>query len=253
MSIALLELAADALGPLLDEVMFLGGASVELWITDPAAPAPRPTKDVDVVVEVTSLLGYEKFSERMRARGFVEDIESGVICRWRHAGNALILDAMPASATILGFSNRWQVAALAHGVKRRLPSGIEIRAITPPYLLATKLEAFASRGRSDLLASHDFEDAIALIDGREEIVEETRRAPRDVRAFLASELATLRAHRRFRDGVAGALPPDAASQARAEAIVLPRLLQIEANASGPPSVDPARLRADIDELLDSSL
>jgi len=48
MSIELLERAADALEPLLSDVVFLGGASIVLWITDPAAPAPRPTKDVDV-------------------------------------------------------------------------------------------------------------------------------------------------------------------------------------------------------------
>ena len=53
MSVELLELAAAALGELLDEVVFVGGATVGLWITDPAAPAPRPTKDVDVIVEVS--------------------------------------------------------------------------------------------------------------------------------------------------------------------------------------------------------
>ncbi|HVE68315.1 MAG TPA: hypothetical protein VNB64_07020 [Solirubrobacteraceae bacterium] len=42
MSIDLLELAADALGPLLDEVVFVGGATVTLWITDPGAPPVRP-------------------------------------------------------------------------------------------------------------------------------------------------------------------------------------------------------------------
>jgi UDP-glucose 4-epimerase len=37
----------------------------------------------------------------------------------------------------------------------------------PAYLLATKLEAFRSRGKDDLYGSRDFEDIIALIDGRE--------------------------------------------------------------------------------------
>jgi hypothetical protein len=69
MSVELLERAATALGPLVDEVVFVGGATIVLWITDPAAPPPRPTVDVDVVVEVTSRLGYERFGERMRGRG----------------------------------------------------------------------------------------------------------------------------------------------------------------------------------------
>ena len=66
MTIALLERAAVALGPLVAEVAFLGGATVELWITDPGAPAPRPTKDVDVVVEITTRAGFDEFQGRLR-------------------------------------------------------------------------------------------------------------------------------------------------------------------------------------------
>jgi hypothetical protein len=54
MSVELLERAAETLEPVLSDVVFLGGASIVLWVTDPAAPAPRSTNDVDVVVEVTS-------------------------------------------------------------------------------------------------------------------------------------------------------------------------------------------------------
>jgi hypothetical protein len=39
-------------------VAFLGGAAIALWITDPAAPAVRATDDVDVIVEVGSLIDY---------------------------------------------------------------------------------------------------------------------------------------------------------------------------------------------------
>ena len=54
MSIDLLELGASVLGDLVDEVVFVGGATVTLWITDPTAPPRRPTKDVDVIVEVAA-------------------------------------------------------------------------------------------------------------------------------------------------------------------------------------------------------
>jgi hypothetical protein len=37
-SLELLERAARALEPVLSDVVFLGGASIVLWITDPAAP-----------------------------------------------------------------------------------------------------------------------------------------------------------------------------------------------------------------------
>ncbi len=247
MSLALLELAVDALGPLVDDAMFLGGASLALWISDPAAPPPRPTKDVDVVVEIASLLEYERFSVRMRERGFAEDIQSGVICRWRHKTFDLLLDAMPSNPRILGFSNRWQAAALPHAAWRRLPSGARLRSITPPFLLATKLEAFGNRGRGDMLGSRDFADIVALVDGRGELPAEIAEAPYEIMAYLAEQVTLLLALPRIADGIAGGLRPDDASQARAGLVVLPRLRRI---ATG---TEHDRLRRDLDELLDSSL
>jgi hypothetical protein len=223
MSVELLELAAGALDDLLDEVVFVGGATLTLWITDPAAPPPRPTKDVDVIVEVTTRGSFYTFEERLRKRGFKEDQESGVICRWQHRDSGLILDAMPANASILGFENRWQEEALPFAAERELPSGAWIRAVPPPYLLATKLEAFNGRGRGDFLGSADFADIVGLVDGRETLVAEVQTAEPELRRYVSEELRRLRSHARFLDGVYGALPPDRASQARADQIVLPRL------------------------------
>jgi hypothetical protein len=39
-----------------DSFVFVGGAVVDLLITDPAAPYARSTKDVDVIVEAASRL-----------------------------------------------------------------------------------------------------------------------------------------------------------------------------------------------------
>jgi len=225
MSIELLELAADALGPLLDEVVFVGGATVTLWITDPGAPPVRPTKDVDVVVEAATRGAFHDFEARLRNRRFSEDHDDGVICRWRHPGG-LILDAMPSEPGILGFDNRWQGAAIPHAIARELPSEATIRAVSPPYLLATKLEAFKGRGKRDFLGSRDFGDIIALIDGREELVDEVAQAPADVRDYIAAELRDLLAEPRFSDGLFGALRPDAGSQARADSFVMPRLTSL---------------------------
>jgi predicted nucleotidyltransferase len=225
-SIELLERAASALGPLCEEVVFLGGACIELWITDLGAPTPRPTRDVDVVVDITTRLGYERFSERMRAQGFSEDSSSAVICRWRHERRGLLLDAMPVNPHILALGSHWAAAAVRDAAERSLPSGALIRAASPPYLLATKLEAFADRGSSDPLASRDFEDVITLLDNRAEIVQEIRSAPGELRTYLARELRELERIRDFLTIVAAMLRPDRASQARLEAVVLPRLREI---------------------------
>lgn len=224
MTIDLLERGAAALGDLVDQVAFVGGATIVLWITDPGAPAPRPTKDVDVVIEVTTPNAFHDFQARLRARGFREDIDSGVICRWRYnEGGDLILDAMPSAGQLLGFENPWQTAAMPHAALHTLPSGAKIRAITPPYVVATKLAAFVGRGRGDHLGSRDLEDIIVLIDGRAELIAEVAEADNGVRAFIATEVADLLSQARFVDAIFAFLRADIASQARAETVVLPRL------------------------------
>jgi hypothetical protein len=181
-----------------------------------------------VIVEVTSRGRFYEFEDRLREHGFREDAESGVSCRWRH--DELILDAMPTDASILGFSNRWQAKAVPHAVDRVLPSGAQIAAVSAPFLVATKLEAFAGRGRDDYMGSRDFADIVSLLDGRAELVGEVQAGPAELREHLAIEFARHQAHRRFLDGVYAGLLGDDASQARAELIVLPRIEAIIAAA-----------------------
>lgn len=222
MNIELLELAESALGVLVDDVMFVGGATIGLWISDPGAPPIRPTDDVDVVVEVATRSDFYDFEAKLRAAGFREDQESRVICRWRHR-TGLILDAMPSRPEILGFDNEWQAAALPHAVWVHLPSGARIRVAPPVYLLAMKLEAFKGRGNGDFLASRDFSDIIALIDGRPELVAEVGNAPAEVRTFIARELRDILPKPRLMDGLAGTMRGDAASQERVDLAILPAM------------------------------
>jgi hypothetical protein len=229
MTIELLELAHGALGKLVDEVVFVGGATVALWITDPAAPPVRVTEDVDVIVEVTTRSAYYSFEERLREAGFRE--EQHVICRWLHRDSDLVLDAMPADASILGFENRWQREALPHAVGVELPSGAHIRAVPPTYLLATKLEAFAGRGEGDVLASQDFADIVALINGRAELVGEVGDAPRELREYVGGQLGALMGGGRLLDGVYAQLRGDEASQRRAEEVVMVRVEDLIAACS----------------------
>ncbi len=224
MSVALLELGAAALGDLAQEVVFVGGATITLWITDPAAPPPRATKDVDVIVEVATRTDYYAFEERLRGAGFCDDEET--ICRWRHPESDLILDTMPTEAAILGFENRWQREAFPHADTVELPSGARIGAVSPPYLLATKLEAYLGRGNGDLLGSRDFADIVALLDGRAELLEEIEASPEALRRYVGETLGSLLEEDRILDGIQAQLPPDAASQERGEDVVLPQLRQI---------------------------
>jgi hypothetical protein len=225
-NIELLELAAARLGHLRESVVFVGGATVELWITDPTAPEFRPTDDIDVIVEVSGRTAYLRVEEELQRLGFRHDQEGGVICRFREPDSGLILDVMPTDARILGFSNEWLGKGFAHAASRTLPSGTEIAVLLPTYLLATKLEAFAGRGRGDFLGSRDFADVIALVDGRAELTSEVADAPADLRAYVASELGRLKRSSSFEIGVAAALKPDPSSQERAERVVIPRISEL---------------------------
>jgi len=62
----MLQSAIDDLGDLADEVMFVGGATVEFWISDDAAPEFRPTDDVDIVVQISTQIEYYQLDERLK-------------------------------------------------------------------------------------------------------------------------------------------------------------------------------------------
>lgn len=57
--------AAKLLKPILGELVFVGGCTTALLITDKAAADVRPTYDVDAIAEITSYVGYAEFSERL--------------------------------------------------------------------------------------------------------------------------------------------------------------------------------------------
>jgi predicted nucleotidyltransferase len=165
-NLAQLVAAATKLEPILDQIAFVGGCVAGLLLTDPAAAPVRPTLDVDAIVAIASYAEFTQWEKRLRELGFRESHAEGApICRWLHGD--LILDLMPTDPSILGFSNRWYGPALENSPRTRIGE-FEIRVITAPYFLATKLEAFHGRGKNNF-RSHDLEDVVTVIDGRSEL------------------------------------------------------------------------------------
>lgn len=214
-NIELLEIMVHHLGNLRDRLVFVGGATTGLLITDPASSIVRVTKDVDVIVEVASLAKYYELHEPLKQRGFREDIELTI--RWRKDG--LVLDVMPTTDVGVGFENRWYPIAVEHAEFRKLPSGVMIKAVSAPSFIATKLEAFHGRGQGDYGASHDIEDVVAVVDGRPELVAEIEQGPSDVRDYIQHEFDDLLADPNFIDSLNWHLLPDTASQARVPEII----------------------------------
>lgn len=221
----LFEAAARLLRPLLQEVVFVGGSTTGLLITDGAAPSVRATDDVDVITEIGTYGQYETLSQRLRSLGLTEDTSDGApMCRWRHQD--LVIDVMPTNPRILGFSNRWYTPAIK-AARAMVVAGLQVQVITPAYFIATKFEAFHDRGSGDVVSSHDLEDIIAVIDGRREIIDDVRQAPVDVRTYIASEIDRLLRSTTFLYALPGFLLPDPASQARLP-ILLERLRALAA-------------------------
>ena len=226
-NLAMIHHVAIRLGDLVESVVFLGGASTTLLITDMAASDVRPTNDVDVIVEITTTAEYHQLAERLRGLGFREDASEGApLCRWLVDG--ILVDVMPTDEATLGFSNRWYREAFEHAALMDV-EGVDIRVVTAPFFLATKIEAFKGRGRSDFMASHDLEDILALVDGRRELLEEVASAPDALRSFLALVFRNLLTNPRFLDALPGHLPGDTASQQRLP-LLMDRLRRISAAA-----------------------
>jgi hypothetical protein len=215
------EMAAAELGPLLDELVLVGGCAVGLLITDPASPPVRPTIDVDVIVEIAPVTAYYGFCEKLKTRGFSESSTDGVICRWSKA--PLVIDVMPIDEKILGFTNSWYTAAIRSAAKHTLRNGLEIRLISAPAFIATKLESFHGRGGGDYL-HHDIEDIVNLINGRESICDEVAAADSDVKAFLMDEFDSLLSDATFVEIITWHLHPT--DQATRLEVVLGRMRTI---------------------------
>ncbi|QNH22258.1 hypothetical protein HEP73_03190 [Xanthomonas sp. GW] len=185
-----LRAIADALGELREQVVFLGGAVVGLLLSDPLAESVRATYDVDAVVDL-DWSRFRRIEERVQTQGFAREMESGVVCRWVHRESGVVFDLMPVDSEVLGFSNRWYAYAVETAQSVELDERLSIRMVTAVAFVATKLEAFATRGKGDFLSSHDLEDVLNVIDGRAELVEELAMAPEDLRRMVANAFAAL--------------------------------------------------------------
>lgn len=188
-NIVRLKSVANALGALKDKVVFIGGATVSLYASRPLAVSVRPTDDVDVAIELVSLNEFYTLQNHLLKLGFKHDVSSPIISRFLLDG--LKVDFMPTDSSILGFSNRWYPAGLRTAITYNLNDEVSISIFTSPYFIASKMEAFKTRGKSDLYWSHDLEDIIFVLDNRDTIEEELMNADSDVKRYLQEEFSIL--------------------------------------------------------------
>lgn len=200
----LLNAVVARLGTFANDFTFLGGCTVGLYITDPAAANVRPTKDVDGIVQALTYAEYVRVEEKIASLGFSR-VEQP-ICRWEIEG--LLIDVLPVKGDFIGFRSKWFAEAVDSAIFREIKSGVTIRLINPVYLIATKLEAFHDRGKQDYLSSHDLEDILTLVNGREELIDEINSSEGTVHQFICSSFKSLLAERYFLESIPGHLNPE---------------------------------------------
>jgi predicted nucleotidyltransferase len=195
----------DDLGPLATRVVFIGGVAAEFLQTRPLLPKPRPTDDVDSVVGVTSSSDYHQFTQDLRKSGFKEDAsEHAHVNRWI-SPNGIRFDVVPIDETKFGYGNKWDSIALKTAIVYELDVETNINMVAGPVFLAMKWNAFEDRGESDWMGSHDVEDILAVIAGRDTIFEEVRAARSEVQGYVADWSRKLLDESAANDIIEGAL------------------------------------------------
>lgn len=191
--------------PLLDRLVFVGGAVVELYFTVPASDRVRPTTDTDCLCEVGSYTEYHRLGDRLRELSFRQSLrDADPPYRWRSGDD--VLDVMPPDPSILGFTNPWYDAALDDTRSTEIADGLAIRVPAPPVLFATKLAAHEDRGADDPMTSTDLEDVVALLANRPVLVDEVKTADRELRDWIVRRIGRFLPSDRATEIVAAFLP-----------------------------------------------
>lgn len=183
---------ATELGGLAAEVVFTGGATISEYVDDVLIEGIRPTKDVDLVVELAARSEYYAFMSRLDELGWGHPQLEGdhPICR-RRTPSGVLVDVMPSGIDVLGFSNPWYASGFGRLIRVPISERVPIRIFPADVLLASKIEAFRGRGRGDWYGSHDLEDIVTVLEGRTTIVGEVAAAPETVRAFVTNWMLEL--------------------------------------------------------------
>jgi predicted nucleotidyltransferase len=172
---------ATALGDLNAEVVYVGGAVISLYIDDISADDVRPTKDLDLMMEILSLGQLEALRENLVKLGFKQTADDSVVCRFRY--DDILVDVMATKPIAWAPGNRWFGLGFNQSFKYNLDD-LSIRLLPLPYFLATKFDAFFDRGNEDVYVSHDFEDIVYLFNHISDIVQKIEKSEKKVKEYL---------------------------------------------------------------------
>ena len=193
---------ALALGPLNKRVVYVGGATVSLYVNDPAAEDVRPTKDLDISLDIATLGELEAVREQLAKKGFSQTAEDNVICRFRYED--IKVDVMSTKAIGWAPANPWFEPGFVHR-ETVMVEDQQVQILPLSYFLASKFNAFCGRGARDPRTSHDFEDIIYIMDNRIDFIEQLRYTPSDVKSYLLQQMQNILHNRAMQEAIYGNL------------------------------------------------
>jgi len=174
---------ALALGDLNEKVVYVGGAVVNIYADDSAAEDVRPTKDVDVFLEIATYGKLTILQEELASKGFYPAIEEEVICRFQYED--ILLDVMSTEAVGWAPTDKWFEPGMKNLVRIKIEE-VTINVLHISYFLATKFNAFHDR-KEEARTSRHFEDIVYVLDNRKNLVSEILNSPDDVKNYLVRE------------------------------------------------------------------
>lgn len=194
---------ANALKEIKSHIAYVGGAVVSIYADDPAADDVRPTKDVDIVVQIVTNKELSELEVDMIKKGFSRDPEQNVICRFKY--DDLLVDVMSTEEIAWAPSNRWFKPGFEKLEEFDLGDNI-IFVLSVSYFLASKFDTYHKRGQGDPRTSHDFEDIVYILDNHMNLVENIINASKDVKTYLQEQFTNILKDSLLQEGVSAHLP-----------------------------------------------
>lgn len=195
----IIKKVARALGELNDEVIYVGGATVSLYINDPAADDVRPTKDIDISLSVATINELEQIREKLISKGFTQSAELDVICRFKL--DDILVDVMNTKAISWAPANPWFKVGFKNLETIKI-DGFVIQIMPLTSFLASKYAAYDERGGDDPRFSHDIEDITYILDNRTDwhhILQTEKN--KKLKLFLVERLKLIKNNRVFQEAI----------------------------------------------------
>jgi hypothetical protein len=189
-NVSMLHAVAEAMGDIRESVVFLGGTVIPHLLTDELSRFVRPAKDVDFIIDFSNKEDLLNFEDALWERGF-KKVSNGAVCSW--ILGRIRVDALPGDPEVLTFNNQWCGEAMHYSQRIHIGDDLRVNAISAPYYLGTKLNAFDRRGFGNFSDSKDIFDILLIFAGHEAIeMEIEHRTSRVFKAFLWEKLERIR-------------------------------------------------------------